>query len=1020
MKIKIIFGLICALLLLCTMSSPAMADPDLEVTKINPDYVFADLTNGMSAVIMNSDLIDSAGSFDVSILIVNDSSIVRYSNTTSVSGGLANNSSTTVSLGYWKPLLVENITITVIADCNGAVTESDEGNNVSVEHRTTTGDCHADTMMSETCYWYRGQNPLQGVYSDAGNHGLMYTTGDYKYKNETVNFELGPSGDINRINGATADIPSGANVKWARLYEYFTWRNTGSSPNPGGNPIPDYELSFDGNPLTHDAYYTDMKGFAGSKSQYGTIAYDVTADVVAKGNGIYQAVRSNYVYGKGYTSGMALVVAYEHTSCPYIEYHINEGYDKLATIYSTQYNVTPEDATTTASFPCINNPISEIKDATLFTMTVDTNNASEALDFNGGGPWSPVWNGVSSYPIATDSRNVTSEVQLNAFCDPEVAEFQENVNNGFGALGAILIVEKDPASNNVYFVPQQSGAPHPGTTIVGVYADCNDSFDTGQINITYASGCMNITDVDIDSTWDAIAGWAQPSDDSDWITFKSSTLESGLLHICDLTIDCECADYCLTTLHFVSQAEAYAAGHILYCQLFDDIGDPIPDLEWHDGCFNCTNLPDLVITDVHGMATSGNNYIVHYTVKNEGNANAPAGHYTNLNVDIGTIMLDDQVPIPLGPGETYDGTFGLEITMTGINDQLMVCADKYYDVMESDESNNCRPNYYPAGIQIAVDVLNESECVDFQEQFLVNITIDPRNIPVYGVEYLLTFDNEVLHAEWQNEGTFLNSDDADTNVYINTIDNGAGTIRFAATRVGVSTGITNPPGTLAVIKFTAQLQGGFSYLNLSNVIASDNMGIQILPVDIINDDVCVDSNLAPVANGTSLHNISNDGEKYLCKVYFDGSASYDPDGSIVSYRWGFDDGNYGTGMLKDHVYLSWNWNTEEFPDEPSKGHYDPFHVSLTVIDDGDPHQLDNTMYFDVMVYTAGDANGDGIVNVLDATRVGLEWDSTCQSCGDECWGTNENGDRADLNNDCVVNVLDAVIIGTCWDHTAWV
>jgi predicted nucleic acid-binding protein len=78
----------------------------------------------------------------------------------------------------------------------------------------------------------------------------------------------------------------------------------------------------------------------------------------------------------------------------------------------------------------------------------------------------------------------------------------------------------------------------------------------------------------------------------------------------------------------------------------------------------------------------------------------------------------------------------------------------------------------------------------------------------------------VLHAEWQNEGDLLNYDGADTNVYINTIDNGAGTIAFAATRLDVATGVTTP-GTLAVVKFTAIRKGECSDLTLTEVVVAD-------------------------------------------------------------------------------------------------------------------------------------------------------------------------------------------------------
>ncbi|MCK5217704.1 MAG: PKD domain-containing protein, partial [Methanosarcinales archaeon] len=296
----------------------------------------------------------------------------------------------------------------------------------------------------------------------------------------------------------------------------------------------------------------------------------------------------------------------------------------------------------------------------------------------------------------------------------------------------------------------------------------------------------------------------------------------------------------------------------------------------------------------------------------------------------------------------------------------------------------------------------------FQQQFIVNISVDPLMNEIYGVQYVLTFDNSVLHGEWQNEATFLNSDGEDTNVYINSINNGEGTISFAATRMGTTTGVTDP-GILASIKFTAIKKGECTDLPLIEVIISDEIGDRIEPVDIINSSICIDENQPPVAIGKSMHKYNNEGEKYLCKVTFNGTGSFDDDGEVVYWRWGFGDGQYGAGETVDHVYLSWNWNGSG---------YDPFTVTLTVTDDADPHQLDNTAFFDVIVYTAGDVNGDGKVNILDATVIGLEWGEET-TCGAYCWEGQQRADRADLNNDCKVNILDAVIIGTCWGHTAW-
>lgn len=60
-------------------------------------------------------------------------------------------------------------------------------------------------------------------------------------------------------------------------------------------------------------------------------------------------------------------------------------------------------------------------------------------------------------------------------------------------------------------------------------------------------------------------------------------------------------------------------------------------------------------------------------------------------------------------------------------------------------------------------------------------------------------------------------------------------------------------------------------------------------------------------------------------VYFDGSGSYDPDGSIVNYTWNFGDGTFGYGEYTTHIYST-------------TGSYN---VTLTVIDDDGATDSDN-------------------------------------------------------------------------------
>jgi chitodextrinase len=127
-------------------------------------------------------------------------------------------------------------------------------------------------------------------------------------------------------------------------------------------------------------------------------------------------------------------------------------------------------------------------------------------------------------------------------------------------------------------------------------------------------------------------------------------------------------------------------------------------------------------------------------------------------------------------------------------------------------------------------------------------------------------------------------------------------------------------------------------------------------------------------------------------VQFNGSASYDPDGSIVSYTWNFGDSTNGTGVAPKHTYLTYRWNGTA---------YKPYTVNLTVTDNGG---LTNMTSAFVTIWITGDSNGDGKVNILDASLIGLKW-NTADAC-------------ADLNNDGKVNIIDASIIGLNWGKVA--
>jgi hypothetical protein len=95
-------------------------------------------------------------------------------------------------------------------------------------------------------------------------------------------------------------------------------------------------------------------------------------------------------------------------------------------------------------------------------------------------------------------------------------------------------------------------------------------------------------------------------------------------------------------------------------------------------------LPDLIITDVW---SEGNR--VCYQVMNAGQAMAPAGHHTRLEID-GKAAAEDLVDLALKPGERLNRCFDYQWACSGQQMVLRTCADARAVLLENDEANNCR------------------------------------------------------------------------------------------------------------------------------------------------------------------------------------------------------------------------------------------------------------------------------------------------------------------------------------------
>ena len=123
-----------------------------------------------------------------------------------------------------------------------------------------------------------------------------------------------------------------------------------------------------------------------------------------------------------------------------------------------------------------------------------------------------------------------------------------------------------------------------------------------------------------------------------------------------------------------------------------------------------------------------------------------------------------------------------------------------------------------------------------EENFTVNIMVNPEGAEVMGAEYKLYFNSTLLNANDQTKGTFLSQDGASTMDLVNKIDNTLGKVEYGEFRMGVDYGVTDP-GVLASITFQAIGEEGVCELILDDVVLSDPNASEIPGVIVTGGNV---------------------------------------------------------------------------------------------------------------------------------------------------------------------------------------
>ncbi len=415
--------------------------PDLLVSgiKVKHNYfsgAWVDLSNTVSATVENNGA-GNAGSFNVA-LYADDVEV----DTKSVSG-LAFGASTVVSFD-WTPAEVKTYTLKAEVDPGKVVDETDETNNEF-------------TRSQDVGYnGYVGDKPLTTYAHDIITGDIFYTYGDSYYSNK-----LYPD-DTYTVN-LSINLPASASVKFARLYNYWTWST--KQGNIGQNPM--MSLTFDGSAVSPDVTYDDKKGWGTYDIPTGTWAYNVT-DLVA-GSGTYTTVVTNIDPDTGNSfcmGGLGLLVVYEDPSGQVVEYWINEGADMISTIKPNSGGLTPEEATVTSLFQG-SVDLSNVDSAQLWTVVQAGGDLGNKLFFNDM-DWTGVYDSTPYSDLDIDEARA-------------VEDYLTTNDNTVWISGAPYPNGDYLTPSNAFLVITYSGPPPPALSIsadqstvtVGVPTDVN-------------------------------------------------------------------------------------------------------------------------------------------------------------------------------------------------------------------------------------------------------------------------------------------------------------------------------------------------------------------------------------------------------------------------------------------------------------------------------------------------------------------------------------------------------------------
>ncbi|WP_281085505.1 DUF2341 domain-containing protein [Methanosarcina acetivorans] len=280
---------------------------EVTVMKASPDFIVSVVTSPMYPISHNTvtATIENHGSEDASEVTAN---VTIAGNTTTITvPALAIGSSTTISVkdtARWH--VGDLVPITVVVDPGNEIDEANETNNVYTKNATIS----ATSQRYNGGRFSDGYDKVNNLFYAEGNVGVAVAiSGNY-------GSQYGVSGVTltRKFSADDLDIPAGATIKSARLYQGSTWYG-----DPGFN------LQFNG----HETQEADAKYGDCINGQY---AFDVTTYLNTTGDNIAVLTSTNSLNKYAYYATV-LIVVYEADSEPYRQIWVNEGSDCLLADY---------------------------------------------------------------------------------------------------------------------------------------------------------------------------------------------------------------------------------------------------------------------------------------------------------------------------------------------------------------------------------------------------------------------------------------------------------------------------------------------------------------------------------------------------------------------------------------------------------------------------------------------------------------------------------------------------------------